>query len=64
MIVERAARRNPGPLGPGQASYLLRRGKELAADNDHIHAVTNEGFILKLMMLLTAFALSFVTFRW
>jgi len=28
----------------------------------HIHAVTNRGFILKLMMLLTAFALSFATF--
>ncbi len=27
----------------------------------HIHAVTNQGFILKLMMLMTAFAFSFVT---
>lgn len=28
---ERAARRNPGPSGPGQASYLLGCGKALAA---------------------------------
>ena len=28
----------------------------------HIHAVTNQGFILKLMVLLTAFAFSFITF--
>jgi hypothetical protein len=28
----------------------------------HIHAVTNQGFILKLMMLLTAFSFSFVKF--
>ncbi|MES2273055.1 MAG: hypothetical protein V4487_02555 [Chlamydiota bacterium] len=30
-MVERAAQRNPGPTGPGQASYLSIRGKELAA---------------------------------
>ena len=29
--IERAARRNPGPSGPGQASYLSSCGKELAA---------------------------------
>jgi hypothetical protein len=28
----------------------------------HIHAVTNQGFILKLMMLMTAFAFSFIFF--
>jgi hypothetical protein len=28
---ERTARRNPGPLGSGQASYLIICGKELAA---------------------------------
>ncbi|MES2273897.1 MAG: hypothetical protein V4487_06865 [Chlamydiota bacterium] len=29
--LERAAQRNPGPTGPGQASSLSIRGKELAA---------------------------------
>ena len=31
LVLERTAQRNPGPSGPGQASYLSICGQQLAA---------------------------------
>lgn len=67
-----AERRSNSKRGQSMIYYLygkkLRKRIETAFSKltswlpRHIHAVTNRGFVLKLMMLITAFFLSFFNF--